>query len=380
MLEVGNWKSELSMSTDSADSAWKSAKDLELLWPEWLVQELIPKESTVCLYGARGMGKSFVALDLALSIATGTEWNGLKVNHGCVGYMLAERPDGLKRRILGWAQHKGIPETELYQMLNQPGHGFFASGEVYKLDDHDPQKENNQLGQLTKHLNELDSLELVILDPLISYASGSENDARDMQKVVTGARRLVENCKCSLLLVHHAGKSSDQWDRGARGSSALEAAMDTVIALKGVGGQPQLEVTKQREHPQLAPMTLNFRSIINDEGYEMGQYPVRSPSNQDLTRGSLRESKRQRLNKALIETISILQGETNQDFIPFQDIAERAIADGIDLQKNSVRNYLNTLVKNGELSLRKGKHHAYGFIPQQDDPSEMPSPQSQGNS
>ena len=44
--------------------------------PEWLVAGILPAKSIAQLYGGSGSGKSFVALDMALSVATGRPWLG----------------------------------------------------------------------------------------------------------------------------------------------------------------------------------------------------------------------------------------------------------------------------------------------------------------
>src|SRR5829696_341932 len=74
----------------------------ELPSPEWLVRRLLPKRGFCVLYGESGAGKSFVALDLALSVATGRPWAGLKVCTGPVRYIVAEGNVGFVQRIKAW--------------------------------------------------------------------------------------------------------------------------------------------------------------------------------------------------------------------------------------------------------------------------------------
>ena len=44
--------------------------------PEWLIDGIIPKKAIAQIYGAPNVGKTFVALDIALSIAAGVPWGG----------------------------------------------------------------------------------------------------------------------------------------------------------------------------------------------------------------------------------------------------------------------------------------------------------------
>ena len=59
---------------------WATYQSLKLKWPEWLVTGLLPKDSSICLHGKRGHGKTLLTLDLALCIATGTTWNDQPVS------------------------------------------------------------------------------------------------------------------------------------------------------------------------------------------------------------------------------------------------------------------------------------------------------------
>jgi RecA-family ATPase len=75
----------------------------------WVVENHIPAGGLAVLYGAPGGGKSFVALDLALSIAAGVPWLKVEpVMQGAVVYIAAEGSAGLAMRLAAWkAAHDG---------------------------------------------------------------------------------------------------------------------------------------------------------------------------------------------------------------------------------------------------------------------------------
>jgi len=67
--------------------------------PEWIIKDILPTESLSVLFGESGTGKSFLALDLCLSIARGSEWHGHHVDRaGAVIYICGEGASGVKRR------------------------------------------------------------------------------------------------------------------------------------------------------------------------------------------------------------------------------------------------------------------------------------------
>src|SRR5947209_1753744 len=55
---------------------------LELPEPQWLVNGILHEQSLGVLYGQPGTFKSFVALGLAFSVATGTAWQKRSVRSG----------------------------------------------------------------------------------------------------------------------------------------------------------------------------------------------------------------------------------------------------------------------------------------------------------
>src|SRR4051812_37793236 len=68
---------------------------LELPPPEWLIEGVIESSALGVLYGPPGCGKSFAALDWALSVATGKAWHGREVRQGAVVYVAGEGTTGV---------------------------------------------------------------------------------------------------------------------------------------------------------------------------------------------------------------------------------------------------------------------------------------------
>ncbi len=76
--------------------------------PQYLVKGLIEEGSLALLFGAPSSGKSFLALDLAASIAAGRDWCGRRVSQGPVFYIAGEGHAGVRRRLAAWSQFHGI--------------------------------------------------------------------------------------------------------------------------------------------------------------------------------------------------------------------------------------------------------------------------------
>lgn len=121
--------------------------------PEWLINEILPASSSAFLYGPSGVGKSFLALDLSLSIATGQPWYGRPVKPGKVLYVATEGIWGFPRRLSAWERHHGRSADSSI---------FFTFGTVHIVND---------IGQLVETAGTLKPT-LIVLDTLAQVAEG----------------------------------------------------------------------------------------------------------------------------------------------------------------------------------------------------------------
>ncbi|WP_420559723.1 AAA family ATPase [Tepidicaulis sp.] len=280
---------QTAQETTESTLEWKKFSNLELHWPDWLIKDVLPRESLICIFGQRGKGKTFLALDWACSIATGNDWLGHPIGHPIspekprsnrIAYVLAERPDGLLRRIHGWIMHSYDIEhdkdaqssKEMERLVQDKGKELFDIGEGRFFFAEIPHRidESEELDKLCRKLKEIEPIDLIVLDPMISFMDGNENEARDMQRLVEGLREISSTFHCSVLVVHHEGKKAN----GARGSSALEAGMDTILNLKGVNQHRTIiEMTKQREAAEMPDIEISFKSQEYSEDKPLGKFP-----------------------------------------------------------------------------------------------------------
>lgn len=80
---------------------------MEVPDPSWLVDGLVPKGVIGQLFGATDSMKTFMMLDLALSVSTGEPWLGRKVEQGPAVYVVAEALAGYRRRVRAWLEARG---------------------------------------------------------------------------------------------------------------------------------------------------------------------------------------------------------------------------------------------------------------------------------
>lgn len=214
----------------------------------YLVKGWLSKGGLAILYGPSNAGKTFIAIDIAMHVAAGQPWRGHKVRGGGVLYIAAEGGSGVKNRLAAIRQER-------------PG---FAGANFtllpVSLDLHAPGD-----AQAVCEIMPDETPALVVVDTLArSMGAGDENSARDAAMFVANCDLIREATGAALMVVHHTGKDQE---RGARGSSALRAAVDTELH---VTDEWEIVCKKQRDIAIGATQYFSLREVIlgNDDDGE----------------------------------------------------------------------------------------------------------------
>jgi len=182
--------------------------------PEYIIENFLIEKGMAALFGAPGTFKTFIALDLGLSVAHGLPWHGFATRQKKVLYICAEGQYGFGARALVWQQERAAGrDTDQFVLLPVPVN-FLQPEAVGKL------IEDMQLF--------IGDVGLVIIDTLArNFGTGDENKTQDMNAFVKGVSRLARDAM--VLIVHHTGKDEGKDERG---SSAFRAALDAAFRLK----------------------------------------------------------------------------------------------------------------------------------------------------
>ena len=185
----------------------------------WLIDDFIESNTLALCFAPPESYKSFFAVDVAASIATGMAWHGLNVQQGAVFYIAGEGMAGLKKRFRAWEiQHK--TDTEMYPLFLSSGSGDFLNmTNVAHI-----------IKQIKMTIQDMGvTPRLIVIDTLArNFGGGDENSTQAMNQFITNLDTVRKIWDCTILIVHHTGHSEN--DRG-RGSSALRAAVDTEYKL-----------------------------------------------------------------------------------------------------------------------------------------------------
>jgi len=189
----------------------------------WLVEQLWGASSVGVIGGAPKCSKTWLGLDLALSVATGTACLGQYAvpEPGPVLIYLAE--DALqvvRQRVAGMARHRGLElqRVELH-VITAP---------TLRLD------RDSHRGQLLETAQQLRP-RLLLLDPLVRLHGLDENNASEVAGLLAYLRALQRQLDLSVMLVHHTRKNATGGvasGQTLRGSSDLHAFGDSNLYLR----------------------------------------------------------------------------------------------------------------------------------------------------
>lgn len=182
--------------------------------PDWLIKGHMVSDSLALIYGPPKCGKSFLAIDWACSIATGTDWNGFRVKKAPVFYIAGEGHNGLAWRFKAWSLANGVDIKDASIAVTNTAAPL--------TDEVSATQVAVAVEDMAKQIGTAPAL--IVVDTLARNFGGDENSTQDMNKFVQHLDRIRQRWNATVLVVHHTGKDQS---RGARGSVALRGAIDT---------------------------------------------------------------------------------------------------------------------------------------------------------
>jgi hypothetical protein len=310
--------------------------------PEWLVDEVLVEGSVISLYGPSGSLKSFVAIDIAMSVATGFDWHGREVKQGPVVYVTGEGRDQIGFRLDAWERARG----------------YTADAPIFVVPLGIAVSDPEWVGHLMAAIDGATSTPAMIwLDTLArTFGAGDENSQKDMNAFISGMDALRDRYRCVVGVVHHTGKESE---RGLRGSSALYAAMDTVIRTDRTAGNLLVTLKNQQPHgkqkdaAEFDDITLEAQPVTLGEDAKgrpitslaLVQVEARPPIDP------------QKARKWSAEALQIIDEYLDQGVRPTSNQIATAVTlrfgKGKTVQSATIDRALDDLVKGGVLTVRK---------------------------
>ena len=233
--------------TEKARFQFIDVWDLLRLKPqEWLVPGVLPRSALAVLVAPPERYKTFLGLDLALTIATGMgTWLGrFGAACGPVVYVSAEGSGGLLKRVQAWVDYNG----------REPDNIHFITEAVPLLED-------------TTTDIFIRELQAAVTDPALilfdtvarCMLGGDENSAQDVGHWIANADRVKEATGATVFGIHHTNAGGEK----ERGSTALRGACDTMLRIKGERDEPVLVCEKMKDDEHFRDVPIQFRQHMS---------------------------------------------------------------------------------------------------------------------
>jgi hypothetical protein len=190
----------------------------------WLVTGLVTRGGITTIGGLpKAAKKTWLGTEIAIAIATGTPVCGeFFAEAGVVAYFYAEdMEDQIQNRIRSLLA--GAGRTLQRGRLRPCPRGKFL--DITRDED---------LAWILASARRLGKIDLLVLDPLRDIHSAAEDKSDEMSPVMKRLRALAELLGCTVAVVHHSGKpTQDNAKRGGgqrlRGSGAVHGSTDSGI-------------------------------------------------------------------------------------------------------------------------------------------------------
>lgn len=298
----------------------------------WIVEGLIPSEGITILSATPGSFKTWLMLDIALSVTQGHRLFG-RYNTQVTGVLIIDEESGarmLNERFKQLRAPRGLPIA-------------YFSRAGYKVS----QDYIDSLISVCLTRN----ISLVIFDSLVRLHTGDENTSKDMAGLFDLFKQLVDN-SISVLIAHHNRKSMPgnyNPSGDMRGSSDILAAVDCHLAINRQKNSDYIEVhqTKNRYMRESRPFKLRF---VEQDGFSSFEF-VEAIQTKDDKRTELKQAILSQLSKEPYPTKKQLLLRLNETSIAIKlgmlgDLLDELVLSNQVVSKSGIRNAVHYSVPN----------------------------------
>jgi hypothetical protein len=179
-----------------------------------LIDGVLEQRSISWLVGPSGSYKTFIAMSMAVAVATGQPWHGRQTLRAPVVYICAEGGRAWERRMAAHVQVHGLP-TDREPLHMRPMPVMIGSPEWTAL--------HTLCFQIQPGL--------VVIDTQAQCSTADENSNTEMSSMIRHLTRMAQDIGAHVLTVHHSGHGANGQAIRARGASAIYAAADTELTV-----------------------------------------------------------------------------------------------------------------------------------------------------
>lgn len=190
---------------------------------DWIIPGIIHRESRGIFVAAPKAGKSVIALDLGVALASCQPWLGIQPPK-VVRTAIISREDGAqltRERTYAFLKGRGIDSAIINRDLFFNTH---KQRQNFSLDT------DEDVEDAAKALKE-DGIEFCIVDVLNKIHSADENSNTEMTKVMAKFDYIRDISGSQIAIIHHDTKSSMPGSKKPRGASAIDSWWDWKVSI-----------------------------------------------------------------------------------------------------------------------------------------------------
>ena len=217
--------------------------------PSFYIQDILPVQGVMLLYGQPKVRKSWLAEWMGFCIATGSEFLNMRTTQGVVLLSNFEiSPLNYHWRLVQEGRHFEL----------QPNFLFEYSPMLMYLDDDEV---FNRFVALLRTLNP----NVLVIDCMAAAFGGDENNSQHVAAFIEKLTIIRLQIGCSIILVHHTNKNElmpGSVNR-ARGHSRLTGWVDTLCYMaEQPGGAVQLQIKARQGTREIPNLNIKFENYM----------------------------------------------------------------------------------------------------------------------
>lgn len=248
-----------------------------------VISGLLDMKESLVVVATSGLGKSLLTNQIAFELAMErSTFGGIDFNRtGLFGKFAIPK----QRRVLFLQSENsaGAVQRRFRKMLFEHKEYRTALKNIYYFNVNEEIRKTGEFTDLAfmdeiRQAIEQNSIDVLIIDPLISYHGCDENDNAEMRRSLDKITELISSTGIAVIMVHHTGKNGDLTGRGA---TAIKDWSGTVVGLSKAEDKFQKKngelvidvcVPKNRNYPEPQPFkivrskNLTF-SLISEKDY-----------------------------------------------------------------------------------------------------------------
>ncbi len=214
---------------------------------KFLVPSLLPEKGVAVLAGQSGTMKSFCAISVGLTAATGGVFFDDEIEQTNCLFMLNEGQGGFARRCIAWQEYHHIQNTDAFKVIETTPNLMRSESLEPFIDLIESEKFNPGL---------------IIIDTFSKATIGGEdNSTKDMGMAMGNAYNIANHFNALVILIDHMGKDTK---RGVRGAYAKHAAADMVGHVSKIGDTVTIKTAKQKEAEDDLKFDFDIEHIVID--------------------------------------------------------------------------------------------------------------------